>query len=59
MTRLAGELEGAGASGYLTRVPGLLDRLERDFGRVRTALELEQYVIVENSGTTFMKGTTL
>lgn len=39
MTRLAGELEGAGASGYLTRVPGLLDRLERDFGRVRTALD--------------------
>ena len=42
MTRLAAaELEEAGPSGYLTRVPGLLDRLEKDFGCVRTALDGE------------------
>ena len=39
MTRLAAELEEAGASGDLTRVPELLDRLEKDFGRARAALD--------------------
>jgi HPt (histidine-containing phosphotransfer) domain-containing protein len=39
MTRSAAELEAAGASGDLTRVPELLDRLEKDFGRARAALD--------------------
>lgn len=42
MTRLAGELERAGASWDLSRSQELLERLEEDFRRVRAALETER-----------------
>jgi two-component system, sensor histidine kinase and response regulator len=41
MAAVCAELEEAGASGDLGRVPELLDRLEEEFGRVRPALEAE------------------
>jgi HPt (histidine-containing phosphotransfer) domain-containing protein len=39
MTAGCSELEGVGASGDLHKAPGLLNRLEEEFGRVRAALE--------------------
>jgi len=42
MTRLSGTLEKAGASGDLSLARELLERLEAEFGRVRTALETER-----------------
>jgi CheY-like chemotaxis protein/HPt (histidine-containing phosphotransfer) domain-containing protein len=41
MSAICAELEDVGASGDLPGVPGLLERLEEEFGRVRTALEVE------------------
>ena len=41
MAAVCAELEEAGASRDLGRVPELLDRLEEEFGRVRPALEAE------------------
>jgi HPt (histidine-containing phosphotransfer) domain-containing protein len=41
MAAVCAELEEAGASGDLGRAPGLLARLEEEFGRVRPALEAE------------------
>ncbi|MCA1687812.1 MAG: Hpt domain-containing protein, partial [Actinobacteria bacterium] len=41
MAALCAELQDAGASGDLSRVPGLLERLQEEFGRVRPALEAE------------------
>ena len=41
MSAICGELQDVGASGDLPRVPGLLERLEKEFGRVRVALEVE------------------
>nr|MDQ3317199.1 response regulator [Actinomycetota bacterium] len=41
MAAICAELEEAGASGDLARAPGLLERLEEEFGRVRPALEAE------------------
>ena len=41
MSAMCAELQDAGASGDLPSVPGLLERLEEEFGRVRAALEDE------------------
>jgi CheY-like chemotaxis protein/HPt (histidine-containing phosphotransfer) domain-containing protein len=41
MSAICAELQDAGASGGLSRAPGLLERLEGEFGRVRAALEVE------------------
>jgi HPt (histidine-containing phosphotransfer) domain-containing protein len=41
MSAICAELQDAGGSGDLPRVPGLLGRLEGEFGRVRAALEAE------------------
>ena len=41
MGAICAELQDAGASGDLPRVPGLLVRLEEEFGRARVALEVE------------------
>jgi PAS domain S-box-containing protein len=39
MTTICSELEAVGASGDLSRAPELLEQLEKEFGRVRMALE--------------------
>jgi CheY-like chemotaxis protein/HPt (histidine-containing phosphotransfer) domain-containing protein len=41
MSAICAELQDAGASGDLPKVPGLLERLAEEFGRVRAALEDE------------------
>jgi CheY-like chemotaxis protein/HPt (histidine-containing phosphotransfer) domain-containing protein len=41
MSATCAELQDAGALGDIPSVPGLLDRLEGEFGRVRAALEAE------------------
>jgi CheY-like chemotaxis protein/HPt (histidine-containing phosphotransfer) domain-containing protein len=41
MSAICAELQDVGASGDLPSVPGLLERLEEEFGRVRAALEVE------------------
>ncbi len=41
MSAICAELQDVGASGDLPSVPGLLNRLEEEFGRVRAALEAE------------------
>ncbi len=41
MSAICAELQDAGASRDLPSVPGLLERLEEEFGRVRAALEAE------------------
>jgi len=41
MAAICPELQYVGASGDLSRVPELLERLEAEFGRVRPALEAE------------------
>ncbi len=41
MSAMCAELQDVGASGDLYRAPGLLNRLEGEFGRVRAALEAE------------------
>jgi CheY-like chemotaxis protein/HPt (histidine-containing phosphotransfer) domain-containing protein len=41
MSAACAELQDAGALGDISSVPGLLDRLEGEFGRVRAALEAE------------------
>jgi len=41
MSAICAELEDVGASGDLSRAPELLERLEEESGRVRTALEAE------------------
>jgi CheY-like chemotaxis protein len=41
MSAICAELEDVDASGDLPKVPGLLERLEEEFGRVRAALETE------------------
>jgi hypothetical protein len=41
MSAICAELQDAGASGGLSRAPGLLERLEGEFGRARAALEVE------------------
>ncbi len=39
MAEICSELEAVGASGDLSRAPELLEQLEKEFGRVRMALE--------------------
>jgi HPt (histidine-containing phosphotransfer) domain-containing protein len=41
MSAICAELQDVGVSGDLARAPGLLERLEEEFGRVRPALEAE------------------
>ena len=41
MSAICAELQDVGASGDLPSVPGLLERLEEEFGRARAALEAE------------------
>ena len=41
MSAICAELQDVGASGDLHRAPGLLNRLEEEFGRARAALEAE------------------
>jgi two-component system sensor histidine kinase/response regulator len=41
MSSICAELQDVGASGDLGRAPGLLERLEEEYGRVRPALERE------------------
>jgi hypothetical protein len=41
MSDICAEIEESGASGDLARIPGLLESLEAEFGRVRRALEAE------------------
>ena len=41
MSAICSELQDVGASGDLPSVPGLLERLEEEFGRARAALEAE------------------
>ena len=41
MAKISAELQDAGASGDLSRAPGLLELLEDEFERVRPALEAE------------------
>jgi HPt (histidine-containing phosphotransfer) domain-containing protein len=41
MSAICAELEDVDASGDLSKVPRLLERLEEEFGRVRAALETE------------------
>ncbi|HET7272842.1 MAG TPA: response regulator, partial [Rubrobacter sp.] len=43
MSSLCAQLEDAGSSGDLSRVPQLLGDLEAEFGRVRPALEVEMF----------------
>ena len=41
MARICDDLQNVGAGGDLTRAPGLVEELEKEFGRVRPALERE------------------
>jgi HPt (histidine-containing phosphotransfer) domain-containing protein len=41
MAELCGQLQDAGASGYLTAAPALLERLEEEFEHVHSALKAE------------------